>query len=118
MTPQEFCSYLFEIRINAHVAHLQNRSFAAHKALDELYTGIVDHTDAFIESYQGQYGIITGYNTTLSIKENLDIKLYLNTMVKKCKEFRETMTEGYLQQLVDNIIEFLYNILFKIRFLS
>jgi len=118
MTVQEFATSLFEIRINAHIAHLQTRSFAAHKALDELYNGIVDHTDAFIESYQGQYGIVSGYSKSLVIKEDLDMKVYLNNCISEFKDFRKTLTEGYLQQLVDNILEFLYGIIYKLRFLS
>lgn len=117
MTVQEFATSLFEIRINAHIAHLQTKSFAQHKALDELYNGIVDHTDTFLESYQGQFGIVTGYKP-MTIKEGLDMKGYLNSCVKEFKDFRGTLVDGYLQQLVDNIIEFLYGIIYKLRFLS
>lgn len=118
MTVQEFAGSLFEIRIIAHVAHLQTKSYAAHKALDELYNGIVDHTDTFIESYQGQFGLITGYPKTLNIKEGLNMVAYLNSCISDYKEFRETLKDGYLQQLVDNILEFLYGIIYKLKFLS
>lgn len=33
----------FHARTNAHVLHLTTRSFAAHKALNEFYDGVVDH---------------------------------------------------------------------------
>jgi len=59
-----FLSKLFLARIQFHVFHLQVigiGSFAQHIALDELYKGIVDLTDDLIETYQGKYGIVTGY---------------------------------------------------------
>jgi plastocyanin domain-containing protein len=51
----------------AHVYHLQVRgdegSHAAHLALGEYYEGILDLIDTVIETYQGQYGIVDGYET-------------------------------------------------------
>jgi len=109
-----FISLLFEIRTNAHIAHLQTQSFAAHKALNELYDGIVDAADAFAEAYQGQYGIITGYNCGM-IAEGSDFTSYLEQCVPKVNSFRSTLTEGYLQQLIDNILELLYTTLYKLK---
>ena len=43
---------------------------------------------------------------------------YLNSCISDYKEFRETLKDGYLQQLVDNILEFLYGIIYKLKFLS
>ena len=43
-------SLLFNARTNAHIAHLQTRSFAQHKALDEFYNGILDIADRFCRS--------------------------------------------------------------------
>ncbi len=117
MKIQEFLAYLFEVEINAHIYHLQTKSIAEHLATDELYKGVVGLRDALAEAYQGQFGIITGY-TGVKVKEGIDIRVYLNACIKDCKEFRSTLTEGYLQQLVDNIIEFFYGILYKLRFLS
>jgi hypothetical protein len=59
-------SKLFESREMAHVYHLQVRgdegSHAAH-TLGEYYEGILDLIDTVIETYQGQYGIVDGYET-------------------------------------------------------
>ena len=57
---------LFESRQVAHNVHLQTKSYSLHKALNSFYDDILDHADTFIETYQGQYGILTGY-------EKLDI---------------------------------------------
>lgn len=36
--------------------HWQTKSFAEHKATDELVSSLADHIDAFIETYMGKYG--------------------------------------------------------------
>ncbi len=62
----QFVSTLMASRTQAHIFHLQTPSFAAHKALNEYYENIVDIIDGLVESYQGKYGIITGYvNVTI-----------------------------------------------------
>ena len=51
-------------RDQAHVFHWQatgTGSYAAHKALRKYYDAIPDMIDALVESYQGKYGIVTGY---------------------------------------------------------
>jgi len=58
----QFVSTLMAARTQAHIYHLQTPSFAAHKALNEFYDNIIDLIDGFVETYQGKYGIITGYS--------------------------------------------------------
>lgn len=51
-------------RDQAHIFHWQTTgpgSFAAHMALNAYYDAIPAMVDALVESYQGKYGIITGY---------------------------------------------------------
>lgn len=61
MKPAELVMRCFEARTAAHIAHLRTKSYAAHKALEEFYEGIVDVADAYAECYQGLYGVITSY---------------------------------------------------------
>lgn len=114
MKVQEFILKLFEIEVLAHIAHLQTKSFAEHTALDELYKGIVDHRDAFIEAYQGEYGIVQGYPVVLHIRENINFIGYLADTCKLVEKYKSALTEGYLQQLVDNIQELLYTVKYKL----
>jgi hypothetical protein len=117
MKVSEFASLLFEIEVVTHIAHLQTTSFAQHMALNDIYQGIVDHRDSFIESYQGKYGIITGYTTT-SPKEGIDPVTYLEASGKQIEDFRLTLTCGYLQQICDDILELINSTLYKLKFLS
>ena len=44
----EFIILCFHARTNAHVLHLQTRSYAAHKALNEFYDEIVELADRLV----------------------------------------------------------------------
>lgn len=43
------------------VYHWQSQSYSEHIALNEFYDGLPDMIDGIVESYQGKYGIQTGY---------------------------------------------------------
>lgn len=117
MTVQEFIGSLFEIEVNAHIAHLQTTSYAEHKALDSLYKDIVDLRDGFIESYQGQFGIIEGY-PQIKVQEFTSIVSYLTVKANAFRKYRSELTEGYLQNQVDTINELLFSTLYKLKNLS
>jgi hypothetical protein len=117
MTVQEYVSALMEIENVSHIAHLQTSSYAEHKALNELYDGIVDQFDAYVEAYQGKYGIIKGYKS-FKLEEGVDMIAYLNKKSAEFEAYRNTLTEGYLQQMVDNTQELINSTLYKLRFLS
>jgi hypothetical protein len=117
VTVQDFVSILFDIHTNIHIAHLQTSSYAEHKALDELYTEIVELRDRFIESYQGEYTIIKGYKS-FKIQEGIDPVKYLNSKCEIIEEFRESLEIGYLQQIIDDILELIYSVKYKLRFLK
>lgn len=111
----EFGTLLFEIEVNAHIMHLQTKgrgSFAVHSALNSLYQDIVGWRDNFLESYQGKYGIVTGYKPiqimTVSPKE------YVAKKVTEVEMYRSKFTDGYLQQIIDSIIELLYSTKYKL----
>lgn len=118
MKVQEFIQSLFEIEINAHIAHLQTSSYAQHMALNTLYTDVVDIRDKFAESYQGQYGILKGFSGTISIKEGVDMVSYINSLKTPLNGFRESLTDGYLQQIVDDLFELLNSTVYKLKFLE
>ena len=113
MKIQEFISLLFEIEINSHIAHLQTDKYSDHIALNSLYEDIVGLRDRFIESYQGKYGIITNYSK-IEIKEGLDMVTYIRTCISEFETYRLTLEDGYLQQIIDDIIELLASTNYKL----
>ena len=115
MTIQEYIKVLFEVQINTQVAHWQTNSYAQHKALEELYLGIVDWRDALVESSQAD-NIIKGYKTPM-LNENIDITTFLEGVIEDSYTFREGQ-EPYIQQIVDSIIEFIKKKIYLLRHLK
>lgn len=111
-----FISSLFEVEVAAHIAHLQTKSYAQHMALNDLYTGIVDLRDRFIESYQGKYGIMKGYS--VNVKEGQDMVKYIIEKLTLAEQTRPKLKDGWLQQITDDIIELYAGTLYKLKFLS
>ena len=98
----QFISTLFASRTQAHVFHLQTPSFAAHKALNEYYDEIVGLTDGIVESYQGKYGIITGYgNVALQEYQSCEgIIMYFTTLCMFVEKSRQVLAQDtYIQKI-------------------
>lgn len=114
MTVQEFVGALFEIETTAHIAHLQTTSYAQHMALNTLYEEIVDWRDNFCESFAGKYSIIKD----IPIKkepEGQDMIVYLKKKVTAFEEYEKSLKDGYLQQIVQSVIELIYSTIYKLK---
>jgi len=117
----QFVSTLFASRTQAHVFHLQTPSFAAHKALNEFYDEIVDLTDGLVESYQGKYGIITGYsNVALQEYQSCEaIIVFFETLCMYVEKSRQLICQdSYIQNQIDEIIALIKSTIYKLRFLK
>lgn len=118
----EYIGTLFQTRTQAHIFHLQTNSFAAHKALQEYYDGIVDMIDQIAEAYQGKYGIITGYKMNLSTGDMVDqgqVVLYFEQVQRFLELKRPSLPkDSYLQNLFDGVEELVNSTLYKLKFLS
>ena len=117
MKAEDFLTLLFEIEVNTHIMHLQTTSYSQHKALQKVYEDIVDFRDRFAEAYQGEFGIIKGYKN-INVVEGLDPVKYLESCCVQIEEFRGTLTEPYLQAIVEDVQEFLYGKKYLLKFLK
>ena len=72
-----------ELQVQTKINHWQTKSYARHKAFDELHSELVDLTDTFAEAAMGKYGRFTLENEdkTLNIVNltELDLKEMLQT---------------------------------------
>ena len=103
----------FESRTKAHFAHLQTKSYAEHKALDDFYNEIIELTDEFAESYQGRFGIIDAYpDINLSCTCGLHIietvRDWLDANRSTCGSYPE------LQNVIDDIVELCNDTIYKL----
>ena len=117
----QFISTLFASRTQAHIFHLQTPSFAAHMALQGYYDGIVDLVDGFVESYQGKYGIITGYgNIALQEYQSCEaIIMFFETLCMYVEKSRGMVAQdSYLQNQIDEIVTLIKSTIYKLRFLK
>ena len=116
-------SKLFESREMAHIYHLQvngeQGSHAAHTALNEYYDEVLEFIDDLIETYQGQYGIVDGYQTidtnTTRTKDKLE---YFEELVEFVKHGRKAISaeDTHLQNIVDEVVALIYRTLYKLKF--
>lgn len=114
----EFVLRCFHARTAAHILHLKTRSYAEHKALNEFYDEIIPLADSFAEAYQGEYGLLTGYEpgfriptTALNLFDSLDEWIEENREEIACGE-------SSLEALVDDISTLIDQTTYKLRFLS
>jgi DNA-binding ferritin-like protein len=113
-----FLGTLMQSRNQAHIYHLQVQgpgSFAAHKALQEYYEGIVPLVDIIAEGIQGRYGIITGYRMPESIREDGNAKIYFEGLSKFVEMIRQDIPQdSYIQNQVDTVIDLIESTKYKL----
>ena len=117
-----FLGTLMQSRNQAHIYHLQVQgmgSFAAHKALQEYYEGIVDRIDGIAESYQGRYGIITGYKMPEAIREDNNARMYFDGLSKFVETIRKQIPQdSYIQNQIDEVVDLIESTKYKLKFLQ
>jgi DNA-binding ferritin-like protein len=110
---------LMQSRTQAHIYHLQvtgEGSYAAHVALQAYYEGIVDLIDGIVESYQGRYGILTGYIMTGVIKEDNASYMYFDALSKFVEKVREQCPQdSYIQNEIDNVVNLVESTKYKLK---
>ena len=116
----QFISTLMSARTQAHVFHLQTPSFAAHKALNDYYDGVVALFDGIVESYQGKYGIIKNFKT-FKIEQYRNGKKtisYFERLLDIIEENRDSVDDSYIQNQIDTVQELINSTIYKLRFLK
>lgn len=114
----ELCGLLFEVTTQAHISHLQTGSYAAHKAMNELYDGLPDLLDRFAEAYQGFYGKIVEHKTSMTVQNNIDFLSYLTKKHLEVEAMRMNFSKGSLLQIIDDICELMASTIYKLKFLK
>lgn len=113
-------SKLFHSRNQVHVFHLQTKSFAEHKALNDYYDDVVDIIDGLVESYQGKYDLLTSYESykILNYESNEQLLKYFKELESNIEENRKTIKDSYLQNQIDNAVELINSTIYKLKFLK
>lgn len=116
----EMVSLILHSRTQAHTLHLQTKSFAEHKALNEFYDEIGDLFDGLVESYQGKYGIIDNYKSydIVPYKSTEATTNLLKEMCGKIEDLRDCCKDSYIQNQIDTVCELINSTIYKLRFLK
>ena len=119
----KFISKLLESREMAQVYHWTVKgdmgSHAAHLALEAYYDGVIAFIDDIVEIYQGQYGLIEGYDvidtTDAKSKDRLD---YFKETVEFVKEERTCIKseDTHIHNIVDELIALQYKTIYKLTY--
>ena len=120
---EKLISTLMASRDQAHIFHWQTTgpgSFAAHLALATYYEAIPDMIDARVETYQGKYGIISGYTPAEQFADYNDLQVVnyfkaLGAYVEKTRTNPEFPQDAYLQNIVDEMHVLIYSTLYKME---
>jgi len=113
---------LMQSRNQAHIYHLQKTgpgSHAAHLALQAYYDGIVPLIDGLVESYQGKYGILTGYAMGASLREDGNFVAYFEALCMFVEKTRQSVPQdSYIANQIDTVVELMNSTKYKLKFLS
>ena len=114
----EFILLCFHARTNAHVLHLETRSYAAHKALNEFYDEIVDLADSFAEAYIGTHGMIkfpsVPYEPHDDLLEMLDDA---DDAIETCRS-AVNKADTHLLNILDEMIALVASTRYKLQYLK
>lgn len=119
----DFCEMVCNIlhsRNQAHVFHLQTKSYAEHKALNDYYDAVVPLFDGIVESYQGKYGIIKNFKT-FKVEQYRNGKKtisYFERLLDIIEENRDSVEDSYIQNQIDTVQELINSTIYKLRFLK
>jgi hypothetical protein len=107
-------SKLFEARDFAHKAHLESKSYSQHKALDGFYGGILDLTDALVESYFGKYGIQKIQIAQIKDAEPIG---YLEDFANFMEQAHASVDkkDTWVQNQIDEVLALTYSTLYKLK---
>ncbi len=114
-----FLGTLMQSRNQTHIYHLQVQgpgSYAAHKALQEYYEGVVDLIDSMAESLQGKYGIIRGYKMASTIKEDGNAVMYFDGLCKFVTTIRPMLPQDtFFMNMVDELEALINSTKYKLK---
>ena len=121
----QFFSKLFESREMAHIYHLQVKgdqgSYATHEALGDYYEEIVEILDDTIEVYQGQYGLVDGYDVIdTSDTKSKESLAYFEELAEYIKHGKKCISDEdtHIHSLLDDVVCLIYKTIYKLKFLK
>lgn len=115
----EFFSTLLAASTYAQVLHRQTvgeGSDARHRALGDLYDGLISLSDSVVEQYQGCYGLVR--YQLVKPSEPADALAFVSDLYDYIEATRyKVCDETHIQNSIDEICSLLSQVKFRLRFL-
>lgn len=112
--------FFFSMRNQIKLYHWQTKSYARHKATDDVISKLDEHIDQFVEVYMGKYGRAkmtskTATTTVLNLSEKSIvgfikkcIQMLLGDCMKGLKEDRDTDLFNIRDEMLADLNQLLY----------
>lgn len=115
-----FTMHMLHAATNAHILHWTRKgagSYAAHQALGAFYEELPDLLDAFIEAFQGKYGLLTDFVADYKLPSNnpLEYIKMLQTEVATLRRAPGFPQDSELQNEVDTIANLINSTIYKLE---
>ena len=114
----EFFATLLHAATSAHILHLQTRSYAQHKALDDFYSELPGLVDSLIESYQGKYGLVLDYPSGYQVPTSTPQEFVSALSDYVIAARQQVASDSELQNEIDSIQTLINSTLYKLAFLQ
>lgn len=115
-----FASALLAARTQAHIFHLQTRSYSRHKALGTFYDAIGELFDTYVETYQGAYELIPAYVPPAQLFAGDDAVLpYFEELTAYVTECGTALPQDAdLVNLHADVLQLLHQTMYKLTYLA
>lgn len=114
----EFVLTLMHAATNAHILHLQTRSYAQHVALNAFYEAMPGLADDLAEAIQGAEGKLLEFPVDYfgpaetPLEELEDLKEYVDTTREALPNHSE------IQNIIDEVAQLIDSTIYKLKFLA
>jgi len=115
----ELVEKAFTTRNLLHYAHLSTKSYAAHKALGEMYEEIIDKVDSIAETFQGKFGLLSGLEQC-EAKVPADIVKHVEDESQWIDDNRVYISKGCkpIDNMLDELLSLYLSTIYKLKNLS
>ena len=114
MTHVQFISFLFELEMNAQIAHWKSK-YAPHIALGEVYEAVEGFRDTYAEILQRD-DLLKGFEPPV-VREDVPPVILIKNAISIVERYRAGLTQSHLQNEVDTLISSLSGSLYKLKHL-
>jgi len=113
ISPEKFVANLFACRDTVHLLHLNTGSYAAHKALDKMYTKMLGFADSVAEIMQGHMGIMK-FTIPSSHGEHDPVE-YVTAFRKGIIEAKKHCKLDEIKNLIDEMADLCSSTMYKLK---